>query len=287
MQIAEVTLNAIEQKVEEAHKEKFRTHLGASILGRPCPRAIWYSFRWAKPATFEGRMLRLFDRGNLEEERFISYLKLIGCKVWDTDEKGKQYKIYFCKGHGGGSLDGVAIGICELPKGTPCLTEFKTHNEKSFNLLQKKGLLESKFEHYVQMQLYMDGYKLEYGLYMSVNKNTDELYLEIIKRNKTVANTYQERAEKIIFTDEPMPRISKTPGWWQCTFCDYKDICFNGVNAMVNCRTCMHSKPIEKADWYCKRYSCRTVDHECYIKDKKICAEGCIEHSFLQGMGCH
>ena len=55
---------------EEAHLG----HLGASILGRDCPREIWYSFRWVHREKHEPRMLRLFIRGHLEEPRFIALL---------------------------------------------------------------------------------------------------------------------------------------------------------------------------------------------------------------------
>ena len=36
-------------------------HLGASIIGKDCERALWYDFRWVTRWAFTGRMLRLFD----------------------------------------------------------------------------------------------------------------------------------------------------------------------------------------------------------------------------------
>ena len=50
---------------------KPRPHLGASLIGDKCERAIWYVFRWATHTKFEGRMLRLFDSGNREEFRLV------------------------------------------------------------------------------------------------------------------------------------------------------------------------------------------------------------------------
>jgi hypothetical protein len=58
-----------------------RGHLGASLIGNPCARALYYGFRWAHQEKFSGRMLRLFDRGHEEEFRFRDWLELLGIKV--------------------------------------------------------------------------------------------------------------------------------------------------------------------------------------------------------------
>ena len=73
--------------------EGFRSHLGASLIGGECSREIWYGFRWVKKPKFSGRILRLFNRGHLEEARFIAMLLTIGCQVWQQDGHGKQYRI--------------------------------------------------------------------------------------------------------------------------------------------------------------------------------------------------
>lgn len=59
----------------------FRGHLGASMIGRKCSRELWYGFRWAAKPKFSGRLLRLFNRGHLEEFRFIGYLESLGFEV--------------------------------------------------------------------------------------------------------------------------------------------------------------------------------------------------------------
>ena len=62
-----------------------RRHLGASVLARECAREVWYSYRWATDVRFDGRMLRLFLRGQDEEKRFIEILDLVGIKVVERD----------------------------------------------------------------------------------------------------------------------------------------------------------------------------------------------------------
>ena len=77
--------NDIDEFCKTSYDDGFRSHLGASMIGRECSRELWYSFRWVKPSSFNGRMLRLFNRGHREEERFIEWLEGIGAKVWADD----------------------------------------------------------------------------------------------------------------------------------------------------------------------------------------------------------
>lgn len=235
--------------------EGFRTHLGASLIGGECSRALWYGFRWATKPKFSGRILRLFNRGHLEEARFISLLLMIGCTVYQQDEKGNQFRISGAGGHFGGSTDGIAIGIPDLPAGMPCLTEFKTHGEKSFTELKKQGVKAAKFEHYVQMQIYMRKLQLTVALYMAVNKNTDELYAEVIHLDSTCADFYADRGEQIIFMELPPERLHNSPGFFACKFCDHKPLCHLNGDPEVNCRTCEYSFPYKDGTWICSRHN--------------------------------
>jgi hypothetical protein len=64
---------------------KPRTHLGASVIGRECLREIWLNWRWATRVQFEGRMLRLFDRGHEEEPRFVRWFERVGASIETVD----------------------------------------------------------------------------------------------------------------------------------------------------------------------------------------------------------
>ncbi len=250
-----------------------RTHMGASLLGGECARAIWYNFRWATKSGFPGRVIRLFNRGHLEEARFIALLLMLGCEVYQQDAEGKQYRISFADGHAGGSGDGVAIGVPDLPQSTAALCEFKTHGEKSFielagkldewrkhledpvrNHFTGKGVREAKFEHYVQMQLYMHKMGIAAALYVAVNKNTDDLYAEIVPLNTAMAEQFIERGEKLVWMEEPPAKLNNSPGFFKCRFCDHRPVCHLGVVPDVNCRTCAFSKPVAGGQWHCSRF---------------------------------
>lgn len=229
----------------------FRTHLGASVIGGECGRAIWYGFRWATVPKFNGRILRLFNRGHLEEGRFIAALLTIGVQIYQQDEKGKQFRISDVGGHFGGSGDGVAVGIPDLPPGTPCLLEFKTHNDKSFQKLVKEGVRSAKFEHYVQMNIYMRKMGLPVALYGAVNKNDDDFYFEIVTLDTATADQFSDRARQIILLKEAPARISESPGWFSCSWCDHKSVCHLKAAPARNCRTCKHSEARDDGNWHC------------------------------------
>lgn len=243
-------------------EDGYRTHLGASLMGRECARELWYSFHWATKSNFEGRQLRLFNRGHLEEGRFMALLLMIGCQVYQQDEHGNQFRISDAGGHFGGSGDGVVVGLPDLPAGMPACTEFKTHNDASFKKLVAEGVRYAKFEHYVQMQIYMRKMGLGVALYCGVNKNNDDIHFELVPIEPDVGDKFIERGRKIIFMHEAPERIDAkpgkplgSPGWMACKFCDHKPVCKLGAAPARNCRTCEHSLPRDDGTWWCMRFA--------------------------------
>lgn len=261
---------------EDAFREDndpFRTHLGASLIGRDCPRELYYTFHWAThpesmPTWHEGkclgppisacpqcvenvaRMQRLFNRGHLEEARFVALLRMIGMEVWQHDSKGRQFRVSYANGHFGGSLDAVTRGCPDDPD-QPLLTEFKTHGDTSFKKLWKEGVRSSKFTHFIQMQIYMGGNQLRRALYVAVNKNTDGLYAELIAFDPEQYQQYVQRGNDIVQLGEPPKKIGDSPSWYGCKFCDQRLVCHGGLTPHRNCRTCLHSRAGKDALWYC------------------------------------
>lgn len=236
------------------HDDPFREHLGASVLGRDCGREVWYGYHWSAIPTFPGRVLRLFNRGHLEEGRFISLLLMIGAKVFQQDENGKQFRISHRNGLMGGSGDGKALNLPGLEPDQMAVLEFKTHNDKSYKKLVEVGVKEAKFEHYVQMQVYMFKMGIPVSLYMAVNKNDDDIYAEWVRLDSETAEEFLRRGERILDSERPPRRLNKSPGYYKCRFCDYKKICHFGVKPAVNCRTCQHSKIVLDV-WTCTKFN--------------------------------
>jgi hypothetical protein len=248
------TLSAIEAQLEGSQGIGWRTHLGASLIGRECNRQLWYVFRWAKRVRHKARLLRLFDRGNREEERFLQWLRTSGIHVLGHDPgTGNQFRIVDHNEHFGGSLDALIFDAPDFPNEW-ILGEFKTHNNKSYNEVVKKGVKAAKFEHYVQMQIYMRKYGLRVGLYFAINKDNDDLDIQIVWLDEIVADQHIDRAGKIILAPLPPRRISEDPTWFRCNMCDFRAECHYGAPLAVNCRTCIFSEPIADGKWVCTKF---------------------------------
>ena len=252
-----------------------RAYLGASEIGHECGRWLWYRFRWAVAQPWSGRMLRLFDRGQIEEARVIADLRSIGCEVWERDETGQQFRYTAIRGHFGGGLDGVVLGVPEAPK-TAHLLEVKTHNAKSFADLVKRGVGAAKPAHFQQMQVYMRMADLERALYVACNKDTDDLYTERIERDRAGAEIVLSRASSIIEAIEPPPGISDDPTHWQCKGCFAHSVCHGTDAPRVNCRTCVHSSVEDAGAWRCAWHKRQISTDEQRI--------GCTEHRYLPAL---
>lgn len=72
---------------DDGHRE----HLGASILGDPCSRKLWYMFRWVKHTVHKANLYRLWNRGHLEESRILAWLRGVGFMIDEYDPTSRLY----------------------------------------------------------------------------------------------------------------------------------------------------------------------------------------------------
>lgn len=278
-------VTTIYKTYEEANaKEPKRGYLGASIIGAKCERYLWYTFRECCEEKFDGRMLRLFDNGDCEEERMIKDLRAIGCKVCPIWQHGEQFAVFDFGDHFSGHLDAI---MCKYPGDDPntwYVGEFKTHNKRSFEDLKTLKVQRSQPKHYAQMQVYMHKMTLKKALYLAVNKNNEELYAEVVEYNKDDAEALMLKAKRIITATEPPPRYSEDRATFDCTYCSANSVCWGNPNLAKpedalprkSCRQCTHIKPdIEQpgAKWICgEHYDCDTQ------------VNPCVHHTFIPGL---
>jgi len=266
------TRDAILKAYEADRDEGFRAHLGASEIGASCERALWYSFRWTTPARFPGRILRLFETGQLEEARLVRNLRRTGATVLDVDpETGRQWRVEALGRHFGGSLDAVALGLLEAPK-TWHVVEFKTHSAKSFRELTAKGVAAAKPRHAAQMQVYMALTGLTRALYVAVCKDTDDLHVERVHAEPDEAERLLAKAGRVIGAQHPPARISEDPAWWECRVCDHHAVCHGQAAPAITCRSCLHASPVE-GGWHCARH-----DRALALGDQR---RACPRHLFI------
>lgn len=254
--VAERIKKEIDAYCVRAYDDGWRSHLGASVIGRECPRELWYAFRWAGAKPLDGRLYRLFNRGHREEERFVEWLRGIGFTIETHDVNGQQIRVMGVGGHFGGSRDGAGLFPPEwniLEKRV--LLEFKTSGTGSkFANLEKNGVIVEKQDHFGQMSVY--GFKaepepIEYALYLCINKNDDSLHVEIVKLDFKLAAQLESRAQQIITDLVPPPRMSESRAFWKCKFCDFLAQCHDKAPMAKSCRSCTYSRPAEGKAWVC------------------------------------
>jgi hypothetical protein len=259
------TDQALYRLMEGSADRSSRGHLGASIIGDSCARKLWYGFHWVFEPWHEGRILRLFRRGQVEESFLESDLNLLpGVTVRTIDPAtGEQYRWTDPELPGfSGSCDGVAYGLPEAPEEWIGL-EFKTHSDKNFKLLKKNGVEKAYKKHFYQCQTYMFWSGLPAFLYVGVNKNTDELYTELIEYDETAAHDARVMAREVLESTKAPPKISKRADWYECKFCSFWKLCHQNEKPIDNCRTCEKSTYNEREhEWTCqpKRKSLNILD---------------------------
>jgi len=239
-----------------AHYEKqnekpiYLARIGASGIGDPCLRSIWLSWRAYDDKKFEGRMLRLFSTGHLQEERIQDDLSKAGFQVWTHQEDGNQFTYTDETGHFVCKLDGVIKGVVGAEK-TPHDLEIKTHSLKSFEGVTKKGVEKSKPVHFYQMQAGMLFSKLPRALYVALCKNDEHYHIERIYPDKAIQDEIGYKIIKLVEARTPPVGISDDAGAFDCKWCDMKEVCV-GKKPIKTCRSCDHVQVVPKnGEWLC------------------------------------
>ena len=235
--------------------QESRDYMGWSMIGAECDRALWLGFRWAGAKQVEGRVARLFDSGHREEARILEELRAIGCKVEAIDPKTRgQIGVSSHGGHFRGHLDAIVTGLPEAPT-VRHLVDVKTANTKNFDKVVRDGIEKTFPKYWAQGHGYAAHMGLSHCAFIFVCKDDDRIHVERFAADPAVAQRYEDRAARLIFSDRMPPPISVDPSWFSCKWCEHHDLCHGSrLVKQVNCRTCCHSTPGRSGGWTCARY---------------------------------
>ena len=276
------TVTAIWQAREEEHNAKPQYEglgISASALGHECDRKLWYALRWASlPEELTGRKLRIFERGDIEEQRVVDDLRRAGVNVQDIDpDTGGQWRFEMANGFLRGKADGRATGFLEAPK-TEHVIEIKSMKAADWRAVVKHGLAAKKPEHWHQLHAGMAGLGLTRGAYIAVNKDTEEIYIERIRFDAEEANRMEARVLRIVGSDEAPARIADNSDNFSCRFCQHKDVCHAGAFARRHCRSCIHFTFTHGGGGHCERFD------EPRTPDQQKEGAQCPAHLFLPAL---
>ena len=222
----------LDAKIIENHKQqKKRDYLGVSSVGDDCLRKVQLQYE-GKEAEFSASTLRTFDIGHRLEDLVAEWLRIAGFELKTRNENGEQFGFSTAKGRIKGHVDGKIVDVSEDLKEIglrpQALWECKTLNHKSWQETSKKGLMLTKPLYYAQIQLYMAYLDLEQCLFTALNKDSSELYFELIPFDSEAAQRYSDRAVQIIKAsenNEAMPCISSDLSFFKCKMCAFRNEC--------------------------------------------------------------
>lgn len=288
------TLDAVDAAIEARENAKERRgYLGMSAIGGPCERALWYGFRWCLSPSFSALTLKRFEDGHTGEDLQAERLRLVdGVRLLTLDPRtGDQFAFQDLAGHFRGHADGRILGLLQAPR-TEHVWEHKSTDEKKQGALaklrhekgEKAALAEWDATYYGQAQLYMH-YSGLTRHYLTCSTPGGRATISVrTNADGAVALALIEKARRIITAQEPPPRISERPDWYQCKWCDYRTVCHGDTLPDVGCRTCLHATPEMDSDarWSCARYGC-----DMPIEYQRQSCE-CPEHRFIPALlkGC-
>ncbi|MHA1540053.1 MAG: hypothetical protein ACTSXQ_06230 [Alphaproteobacteria bacterium] len=235
-------INALidEALVQNHANETPRDYLGSSRLGVECQRALQYEFCHHpkdEDRGFSGKLLRIFQAGHVFEDLCIDWLKSAGIILQTCKDDGTQFGFSAAGGRIKGHVDGIVVDAPpSLGFSFPMLWECKSLNDKSWKDTVEKGVRVSKPVYATQMALYqaymnpsIPGIYQNPCLFTAINKNTAELYHELVPFDAALAQTASDKGVlilKAIEAQELLPRCTKTPTHPACRICAWQDQCW-------------------------------------------------------------
>lgn len=221
--------------VTENAKEPPRTYLGGSRIGVECERQLQFEFFNApkdEGKDFDGRILRVFERGHWAEDAVIRWLGLAGVDMHTHNLDGSQPGFSDHNGLFAGHRDGQLLEGPAVFGPFPRLWENKCIKADKWRAMETHGLLHENPVYWAQCQIYMEKFDLTENpaLFSAVNADTMEIYWEAVPFNPGAAQQLNAKAGRILqscLAGELLPRVSQDPSFFKCKWCSYTKRCFS------------------------------------------------------------
>ena len=221
-----------------------RDYLGASRLGVACERALQFEYAGAPvdPGRgFSGRILRVFEVGHALEDLAVRWLRMAGFELHNQKANGGQFGFSVAGGRIKGHVDGIITAAPpELGLSFPMLFECKTMADKHWKACAKSGVAVTKPVYAAQMATYqaymegtVEGISRNPALFTAINKDTQELWFELVPFDAALAQKMSDRAVRVIQATEAgelLPRGFAQADHFECRFCSYAERCWGGAS---------------------------------------------------------
>lgn len=288
--VTDPTLDAINAAIENINNlEKPRPYLGMSSVGMDCEALLWRQFRWCAPAGggFNAKSLTAFEDGHRTEDLMAARLRMVpGVKLYTIDpSSGKQFGFSDLGGHFRGHIDGAIQGILQDPQAWH-IWENKASEKGPAELAKAKDKLGEKAAlkewhpvYHAQAILYMHYGEMSRH-YLTCTSPGGRLPITSVRTNADDAEAarLKAKAERIIFSQEPLSKISEDPSFWKCKGCSMATQCHGSKLPAVSCRTCLHATPEKDGDG---RWSCAKWGADIPLDAQR---SGCASHLYIPAL---
>lgn len=228
----------IKQAVDDAivareNKRERRSYIGASSIGDDCARKVQYrylNYPIDQGKEFSAQTLRIFEFGHKLEDDAAAWIRNAGFDLRTEDKNGEQFGFSIADGQIKGHIDGVICGG-PVAMGYPCLWENKSANDKKFQSFVRHGVAKANPTYATQIALYQAYMNLTEhpALFTVVNKNTSEIYYELVEFDAPRAQAASDKAVNILTAAKAgdiLPRVAQSRDFFQCKMCEYHSTCW-------------------------------------------------------------
>jgi len=212
--------------IQLADEEPRRDYLGASSIGHPCGRRVWYQYKRERTPP-QPRQALIFDTGKRLEEMVLDKLEIAakhiqGFELIRPCEENNW--LHACskevpqfQGH----MDAMIVIAGSLV----IIVEIKSAKDSEFNNFKRKGLQEWKPQYFAQTHSYMGMKEIPNAVELVINKDSQEMHEEWLQLDAIYYAELEERARRIVMATEEPERINKNPTFYLCQQCEFKNEC--------------------------------------------------------------
>lgn len=215
-------IKLIHDSIANRKPEPKRSYIGASSIGAPCMRQIWYGFKGYEGEGIGPELQLTFDIGKSLETLLLDYI-ISEMSGWQSiiDRSLEDNEIEFFKG----TPDFMVYINYPRDNESLIILELKTAKNSSFLTFKNKGLKIWSMQYYDQLQSYMGMSGAKQGVLLAINKDTSELHEEWVDFEEPRYEYLKNKAMLIANAEFPPDRINNSPMFYLCKMCKFKGIC--------------------------------------------------------------
>lgn len=207
----------ITKAIHDTPSDVPRRYIGASSIGRPCERSIWYGFNGEMGEAVPAGLRTSFDIGKRLELLMLDYVEQAGIAVNRAPHRLHDLELPI--------FQGTPDAIITLLDDKPVVLEIKTAKSSSFNRFKNHGLIAWAETYYAQLQAYMGMGGYERGVLLAINKDSSELHHEWVDFDEIFYQELKVKARRIAEATEAPDKINRSPLYFVCRSCPFKVVC--------------------------------------------------------------